>query len=63
METIQVPDEVRVGLTQLALEVFTDCCNVGVPFQDALLAVYLTGLENGTTTLREQMKVKRELPY
>lgn len=34
-------------LTNVALELFTDACNAGLPFQDALLAVYLSALDHG----------------
>lgn len=47
METIKVPHEVREGLTNVALSIFTDCCNANCSFQDAILAVYLSGLEHG----------------
>jgi hypothetical protein len=31
----------------IALSIFTDCSNVGVSFQDALFAIYLSGLQHG----------------
>jgi hypothetical protein len=31
----------------IALSIFTDCSNVGIPFQEALLAIYLSGLQHG----------------
>lgn len=48
MDYIKMPSqEVREGLTQIALDIFTDCTNVGVPFQDILLAIYISGLQHG----------------
>jgi hypothetical protein len=54
MGRIKLPDDdMRVGLTQVALEIFADCTNVGVPFQDALLAIYLSGLQHAHEILRK----------
>lgn len=48
MTTITMPSpEMKETLTQVALDIFTDCANAGVPFQEALLAVYLSGLQQG----------------
>jgi len=50
MAKCKMPSEAhREALTNIALEIFADCTNVGVPFQDALLAIYLSGLEHGHT--------------
>lgn len=35
---------------QRGLSIFTDAVNVGNSFQDALLAVYLSGLEHGSVS-------------
>lgn len=37
----------------IALSIFADCTNVGVSFQDALLAVYLSGLNHGSALSKE----------
>jgi len=34
-------------LQKIAMEIFVDCTNVGVPFQEAIGAVYLSGLNHG----------------
>ncbi|MAH45971.1 hypothetical protein CMI37_09070 [Candidatus Pacearchaeota archaeon] len=34
-------------LTNIALDIFVDCTNAGIPFQDALTAIYLSGLDHG----------------
>lgn len=43
----------RETLTRIALDIFTDCSNVGVGFQDSLLAIYLSGLQHGSSTTGE----------
>lgn len=53
MDRVQMPDSLRTGLTDIALKIFTDCTNVGVPFQDALLAIYLSGLQHGAAINQE----------
>lgn len=53
MSTTKITDEARVTLTQVALRIFTDCVNRGVSFQDALLAVYLSGLDHGSEAQKE----------
>lgn len=35
------------ALVNVAVSIFTDCTNVGVSFQDSLLAIYLSGLQHG----------------
>jgi hypothetical protein len=52
MTALELEHELKAGLTDIALSVFTDCVNSGKTLQDAILAVYLTGIENGTV-LRE----------
>lgn len=37
----------------VALSIFADCSNVGIPFQEALLAIYLSGLEHGYTIAKD----------
>jgi len=48
MDAAHIPHELSEGLTQIALDIFTDCANAGVPFVDALAAVYLSGLQHGS---------------
>jgi len=47
MSAVVLPEELRDGLASIALSVFTDMVNDGKPFQDAILAVYLSGLNHG----------------
>lgn len=47
MEKLAVPPEIKDGLTDDALSIWTDCINAGQPLQVALLAVYLSGLQHG----------------
>ena len=49
MEKIKVDPILHEGLTNIALGIWTDCVNAGKTFQDAILAVYLSGLENGAS--------------
>ena len=44
---ITMPIETKECLGGLAASVFTEASNAGQTFQEALLAVYMTGLENG----------------
>lgn len=48
MQRVAVPRDTGKALTQVALDIFADCTNVGVPFQTALLAIYLSGLQHGS---------------
>jgi len=41
------------GAVNIALSIFADCTNVGVSFQDALLAIYISGLNHGATITKE----------
>jgi len=47
-------EETRDGLSNIALSIFTDSVNSGQYFQDAILAVYLSGLENGVSALNDK---------
>lgn len=47
MERIQIPHELNDSLTRIAIEIFNDCSNVNHSFQDALLAIYISGLQHG----------------
>lgn len=41
------------AMVNIAVSIFTDCSNVGVSFQDSLLAIYLSGLQHGTALTKE----------
>jgi hypothetical protein len=48
MDSCALSHDDHRALTAIALEIFTDCINVGLPMQDALLAVYTSGLQHGS---------------
>lgn len=50
MEPIRIPDEIRETLTGIALDIFTDVSNSNRSFQEALLAIYLSGLHHGAAS-------------
>lgn len=56
MSAMNIPDDLKHDLSIIALSVFTDCVNAGKTFQDAILAVYVTGLENGVSAGREDRR-------
>lgn len=47
MSSVSIDDDTKVAVTEIALSIFTDCINSGKTFQDSILAIYLSGLENG----------------
>lgn len=47
MKAIEIPDDLKQDITTIALSIFTDCVNGGKTFQDAILAVYLSGIDHG----------------
>lgn len=49
MERFSMPPEMKEGLVNVALSIFTNVSNAGHPFQDALLAIYLSGLHHGAS--------------
>jgi hypothetical protein len=53
LERVNAEFEVKESLGKLAIDVFMCASNSGATFQEALLAVYLTGLENGSSAMRE----------
>lgn len=53
MDRMRVPNELKSALTSQALEIFTVCCNAGQPIQEALLAVYLSGMSAGAGAVTE----------
>lgn len=54
MDGVRVPHEMRAALSKVALDIFTDMTNVNRSFQDALLAIYMSGLAHGSEIAREQ---------
>lgn len=48
---LTMPIETKECLGGLATSVFTEASNAGETFQEALLAVYVTGLENGRSAV------------
>lgn len=46
------------AMERLAIEIFTDMVNAGKTFQEALGAIYLSGLENGYEATRRMKHVK-----
>lgn len=42
------------AMVNIAVSIFTDCTNVGVSFQDSLLAIYLSGLHHGAALTKEK---------
>lgn len=59
MSSMAIDEETKDAVTALALSIFTDCINSGKTFQDTILAVYLSGLENGSEAARETDDAKR----
>ena len=47
MERLSMDREKYEAGVNIALSIFADCTNVGVSFQDALLAIYISGLNHG----------------
>lgn len=47
MDRTPVPQELHEWSQKMALSIFTDATNVGVPFQEALAAVYVSGMNHG----------------
>lgn len=53
MMAMPIPHDLKYGLTEIALSIFTDTINAGKTFQDAILAVYISGIENSASARRE----------
>ena len=53
MDRIMLDCDVHAGLSGVALSIFVDSVNSGVTFQDALLSVYLSGLQHGSSSQKE----------
>ena len=47
MERLVLTKEQNETLHRVSMEIFCDCTNVGVPFQESIAAVYLSGLQHG----------------
>jgi hypothetical protein len=56
MTTYSLSDGELEALTNIALSIFTDCVNCGITFQDAILAVYASGLQHGQALTQERIK-------
>lgn len=54
MTSVSMPHEQSLAMQQIALDIFADCSNRGLAFSDALMAVYLSGMEHGVTGLQTQ---------
>ena len=54
MDRMPMSWDQRDTFTRIAIDIFTDCSNVGVGFQDALLAIYLSGLQHGSSIANER---------
>jgi hypothetical protein len=55
MSRVRMDHEEVSCLTEMVLSIFTDCSNVGLPFQDTLLAIYLSGLQHGQALAEEEV--------
>lgn len=53
MSSVKMERDHYEGLQRIAMEIFADCTNVGVPFQEAIAAVYLSGLQHGSSLTKE----------
>ncbi len=54
MTLVQMDDDLSRSMHQIANSVFTDACNSGMPFQQALIAVYLSGLNHGVGAQKDR---------
>ena len=50
---MEMEPEQRAAFERIALDVFTDTSNAAFSFREAILAVYLTGLQHGVAALNE----------
>ena len=48
--SLQLSPEAAEAAHNIALGVFEDCCNAGMSFQDALVSIYLSGLNYGASS-------------
>lgn len=54
MSRMNMDREHYEAMVNIAVSIFTDCTNVGVSFQDSLLAIYLSGLHHGAALTKEK---------
>jgi hypothetical protein len=54
MSSVPVTPEQREMLERQAISVFTEIVNTGRSFQEALAAVYLTGIEHGSSLVKDE---------
>ena len=60
MSRVLLPDGLKDDITKVSLSIFTDCVNGGKTFQDAILAVYLSGAENALQATKESDDARHE---
>jgi len=53
MDRMSIPSEVSESITSVVLSIFTDASNANLSLQEALLAVYLSGLQHGQAVATE----------
>lgn len=46
MSSVKMPRDQFEAMQRISMAIFCDCTNVGVPFQEAIAAVYLSGLSH-----------------
>jgi hypothetical protein len=49
----RVPPEVREAMEDITLGIFTDMVNSGATLQQTLASIYLSGVENALSALKE----------
>jgi hypothetical protein len=54
MHRLPVSHDQAAALTEMTLEIFADVCNSGRTFQEALTALYLSGLQHGMELSRRE---------
>lgn len=54
MDRVRIEPELKTALGKIAMDIFIDASNSGAAVQEAVLAVYLSGLENGSAATLEQ---------
>ena len=53
MQIMSLPTEVRMTIEQTAIDIFADMTNAGCTMQQALAAIYLSGLQHGAEMSKE----------
>lgn len=54
MKLIKVDDDMGKAMHDIAASIFADCCNAGMPFQSALTAIYISGLNHGSCAQKDK---------